>query len=648
MKSAVIGILLTFTALCPPLPAVSQPHFNERAADSLEALLSGKSQLDTSRVSIYLMLSKLYVYKDARKAIAFATEGINLSLKTGITPHPMLYLHQARAYARIPDFSQAERLFDQALSVAENQHDSLNLASIYLAKGWHYYNRRNISLSLQAFSNGLRIGEILQDKTIQGDAWFGTGLVYYIFEDFGGLRTSILKFLSLADHNTQQGRIADAYRLLGVYYRHLGQFQEAIDANQKSYDVAASINDSIQMGAALNHIAWYNYEMGNLEKSLEIYQKNLAFYSDNLLNPLANIYGNMGNIYRDWERYPEAIGYYNKSIDLALKNNDLYNLSWLYKDISDLYERTGDYKQALEHMKLAAVYQDSLASSTYQQKMAGTRALYEAEKSAKELELLSLRLQRNRFLTLALAIGIGLILITALLVMIRSRLKSRERIESMNRKVLELHQTNLRQQMNPHFIFNTLNSIQYYVFQHDKISANNYMTKFASLIRKTLENSRHTAITVKEELETLSLYLDLESLRFKEKFEWDIKVDDEIDTLIYKIPTMLIQPYVENAITHGLMYKENGKGHLHIELRLLNDQILCTIEDNGIGRTKAMEIRRQKNTPHQSMGTTITETRLRLVNELYGQKMQVHYTDLQDIHGDPAGTRVQLNIPVIT
>ena len=174
------------------------------------------------------------------------------------------------------------------------------------------------------------------------------------------------------------------------------------------------------------------------------------------------------------------------------------------------------------------------------------------------------------------------------------------------------------------------------------------MTKFASLIRKTLENSGHTEISIQEELDTLRLYLELEELRFKEKFDWKISVDEEIDTLAFKIPTMLIQPYVENAITHGLMNKENGKGFLQIELQLQDDQILCAVEDNGIGRTKALEIKQQKNNNHHSLGTNITESRLKLVNELYGKSMKVVYTDLVDAGGESAGTKVEINIPIIT
>ena len=239
-----------------------------------------------------------------------------------------------------------------------------------------------------------------------------------------------------------------------------------------------------------------------------------------------------------------------------------------------------------------------------------------------------------------------MILIITALFLIQGRLKARQRIEDMNLTISELTQKNLRQQMNPHFIFNTLNSIQYYVFKNDKISSNNYMTKFAKLIRMTLENSRFTSIPIKEEIEALSLYLELESLRFKGKFDWEINVDEEIDTLLYKMPTMLIQPFVENSIGHGLMHKE-GKGHVSVDLKLDDEVILCTIEDNGIGRDRARAIKKQKEDSHNSLGTTITESRIRLVNSLYGQNMKVIYTDLKDENGNPLGTRVQISVPVM-
>jgi LytS/YehU family sensor histidine kinase len=217
----------------------------------------------------------------------------------------------------------------------------------------------------------------------------------------------------------------------------------------------------------------------------------------------------------------------------------------------------------------------------------------------------------------------------------------------MNRRIAEVTQANLRQQMNPHFIFNTLNSIQYYMYQHDKLATNNYLTKFSSLMRKVLENSQHTAVPLRDELDALNLYLELEKIRFKDKFEYTIKVDEEIDTLLYKVPTMLIQPYVENSILHGLMPSEI-KGLITIDLKLEKEFIMCTIEDNGIGREAALERKKQVDSGRNSYGTQIVSSRLDLVNALYGTSLRTTYTDLKNDQGTAAGTRVEIQIPILS
>jgi tetratricopeptide (TPR) repeat protein len=642
------AFIFSLLILLISLPSFSQPVVNQLKIDSLESALKNLSPADTARIPVLALLAKSYIYKDARQAVAFAQEAADIAGKNHLRINPMVYVYMARAYGRVPDLEKSLEVFKLALAVATEQQDTASMAWVHDATGFHYYNQRNAPSALLEFNKAIEYGEILHDTSLLSEAWYGKVLTYNTFEELQGMYGAIRQYLVYADSTREQRRLSDIYRLLGIYYRSKNQFQDAIDANEKSFKIASSISDSLLMGAALNHMAWYYYEMGNLDKSLDLYHQNISFYKPGGSSALANVYGNIGNIYRDWERYPEAIDNYYKSIELSKKSHDIYNLSWLYEDISKLYERTGDYRQAYENQVLASLYGDSLASMTYQQTLAGARAQYEAEKTAKEVELLSVKLQRNQLLIWMLIGSFALVAAVTTLFITRYRLKSRQRIATMNHTISELNQTNLRQQMNPHFIFNTLNSIQYYVFQNDKISSNNYMTKFASLIRKTLENSRHTEISIKEELDALHLYLELEELRFKEKFEWSISVDEEIDTLTFKIPTMLIQPYVENAITHGLMNKENGKGFLRVELQLHDDQIICTVEDNGIGRTKAMEIRQQKSNNHQSMGLNITESRLKLVNELYGKNMKVIYTDLVDDRGEAAGTRVEINVPIIT
>ncbi len=647
-QNLAVTIIFVLTAMfCIP-HTCGQSRANQHRIDSLQSLLDLTSANDPQKIIILKDLMKSMINKDAKLAVEYGEQAVAIAENLDLPVDPMIYVYIARAYDRMPDNDKALSGFRTAMILATAGKDTLTMAKIHNATGFHFYNLRNVPAALLEFNKALDYARIINDTSVISEAWFGKVLSYNIFEEFDGMFAALQQYIMFADTSTEKRRLSDAYRLLGTYFRSKNNFVNAIGSNQRSFEIAKEIGDSMLMGAALNHMAWYTYEMGDLEKSLDLYNKNLGFYKPGGSNELANVYGNIGNIYRDWERYPEAIYNYNKSIELSEKSNDIYNLSWLYADISKLYERTGDYRQAYENQVLATIYGDSLASLNYQQIMAGARAQYEADKTAKELELVSMKLQRNKLITWISVGGIALLAVFTILLINRARYKARQRIQDMNHTISELNQTNLRQQMNPHFIFNTLNSIQYYVFQNDKIASNNYMTKFASLIRKTLENSRHTHIPIKEELDALHLYLELEELRFKEKFDWTIRVDDEIDTLAYKIPTMLIQPYVENAITHGLMNKEQGKGYLQVELQLQNDRILCTVEDNGIGRAKAYEIKRGKNGNHLSLGTNITESRLKLVNEIYGTKMAVLYTDLTDENGDPAGTKVEITIPIIT
>jgi hypothetical protein len=435
---------------------------------------------------------------------------------------------------------------------------------------------------------------------------------------------------------------------LGDIKRTNERKEEALIDYRKLADDALNTGDSLMAANSLNKLAWTHYEMGALEKSLEAYQEDLELSRQiGNKNLITNCLGNMGNIYRDWNYYEKAIEYYTLSIEVSKEIRDIYNLMWLYRDISQMYADLGRFELAYDNFVLHSAYNDTLMSDDYNRRLLQAQTKYEQEKTESELELMEVRLQRNNYLLYGLA-GLSLLILVITFLLLRTnRLRSRERLEAMNNKISNLTQKNLRSQMNPHFIFNTLNSIQYYVFKNDRIASNDYMTKFAKLIRKTLENSEHPAIPIKEEINALELYLELEALRFKEKFKYQINIDEEIDTYMYKIPTMLIQPYVENAIGHGLMHKD-GKGYIHVGLQLDTDSIICTIEDNGIGRKKAMEIKNNKNKNHKSLGTSITESRLRLVNSLYGKNMKVVYTDLTDEEGNASGTKVMINIPLIT
>ena len=203
----------------------------------------------------------------------------------------------------------------------------------------------------------------------------------------------------------------------------------------------------------------------------------------------------------------------------------------------------------------------------------------------------------------------------------------------------------LRAQMNPHFIFNCLNAINHFIQKNETETASDYLTKFSRLIRMVLQSSSHKYISLHDELETLNLYIGMESVRFKEHFSYSIYCDPKVDIESVQIPPMLLQPFVENAIWHGLMHKKDG-GTLSIDIKEEDETLVCTIQDNGIGRKKAAELKSKSASYKKSMGMQITENRLKMLYSGYGGGPAMKIVDLENEYGEATGTKIILRLPV--
>jgi LytS/YehU family sensor histidine kinase len=226
------------------------------------------------------------------------------------------------------------------------------------------------------------------------------------------------------------------------------------------------------------------------------------------------------------------------------------------------------------------------------------------------------------------------------------RIEEREALNTeFNRRLAEMEMTALRAQMNPHFLFNSLNSIKNYIAQNDPRSASRYLTKFSQLMRLILNNSKAPTVKLADELQALQLYIELEALRFPGRFDHQISVAKGINTETLDIPPLILQPYVENAIWHGLMHREAG-GLLRVAVSLNNQLLSFDIEDNGIGRAQAAALKSKGLVRHKSHGMQITSDRLRMVNQLTGRQTQVEVFDLKNSDGSAAGTRVRVQVPV--
>ncbi len=216
----------------------------------------------------------------------------------------------------------------------------------------------------------------------------------------------------------------------------------------------------------------------------------------------------------------------------------------------------------------------------------------------------------------------------------------RERIAASEMKAL-------RAQMNPHFLYNSLNAIRLFVLQNDSDNADKYLVKFSRLMRLILENSRQEWVTLADELEQLTLYLELEQLRFDNKFDFVVEADPVIDKGRVLIPPMIIQPYIENSILHGIAHKKTP-GHIRVLIKPLDSGLQCTIDDDGVGRKKAGELKSQTVASHKSMGLRVTQERLQLINQQSGQAGGVQVIDKTDGDGGPTGTTVVIQLPTLS
>ena len=217
----------------------------------------------------------------------------------------------------------------------------------------------------------------------------------------------------------------------------------------------------------------------------------------------------------------------------------------------------------------------------------------------------------------------------------------------LQKRMIESQQMALRTQMNPHFIFNALNSIQYYITENDKRAANMYLSTFSTLMRKVLDNSQKSRILLEDELEYLGLYLDIESLRFKGKFRYELHISEAVEIDEVYVPPMLIQPYLENAIQHGLLQKPTDDRLLEISFDQKGEELLiCEIKDNGIGRKQAAALQAKRTNRHQGIGMSNPKARLRILNQLHKYNITVKTEDLMGENGEALGTCIVVQMPV--
>ncbi|WP_299432336.1 histidine kinase [uncultured Aquimarina sp.] len=355
----------------------------------------------------------------------------------------------------------------------------------------------------------------------------------------------------------------------------------------------------------------------------------------------------IANAFAAQEEYDEAIPYLKESIKKATSENDLVVQKDATRKLGEVYREKGEIKKASETFEEYEAIIDKLYIQKEQEISQANRFNRELVQKANRIATLEKDRELNEskyklaFASQELAgqqkviiyslIGLSVLLFLAAYLMYRN-IKQQQYANNL------LALKSLRSQMNPHFIFNALNSVNTFIATSDERAANKYLTDFSLLMRAVLENSEEDFIPLEKEIELLALYVQLEHFRFQDKFEYAIEVDPKIDVKQYMIPPMLLQPYVENAVWHGLRYKEE-KGLLSINFaKTIDDTIEIVISDNGIGREKSIALKTLNQKKQKSQGMSNIKKRITILNKMYKDKVDVFITDLSN----EGGTEVKL------
>lgn len=474
---------------------------------------------------------------------------------------------------------------------------------------------------------------------------------------------------------------------MGNIYLVLKQYDLALKQFERSLVIEKKTNNKLGLAINYQNIGFAHEEKGLLDQALKDYQTSLE-YNEKLDSDIGRVicYNAIAQVYIKKENYNQALAILNEALDKALQLGDQYyisetyiNLGWTQeklnnneeaekslktglqisrayelkifssealKHLSELHAKLGNFEMAYSNYKESKLTEDSITNDRNLNYVNDLIIEYEHESKnnqikelANENEVVRNKLERNKKLFWYTAILISLFT-TMIIIIIRHRQVKQEK------QIITLEQDMLRSQMNPHFIFNSLNSIKLYIINNDKEKAVYYLNKFSKLIRKILIASTEKEMSLEEELDTMQLYINIENIRFQNEIDFEIKVDDGINTSNIKVPSLILQPFLENALWHGLSSKKHNKKivlHVHKDSK---DYINISIQDNGIGRKESEKINSLKVLKRKSVGIAITKARLANFSKRFPKDYKFDIEDLYNEKNRPKGTKVTLQIPL--
>jgi len=642
--------IFTLLLTCLPLLLSAQNKHGQALIDSLLHELP-KQKEDTNKVNVLHTLAFNYLDNGPDEGLKYGNTGLKLSEQLGYKKGTAsLYNIIGRIYAMKGNIAEGLATETKALNLFEEINNKAGIGRCYIAIGIIYLNQCNYPEALKKYLAALKIFEELGDKPNVATCYNNIGTVY---NGQGNNREALKNLTECVRISNEIGmRHTSATALLNMtrIYMNEGKMDEALKTTLTARIINEEIGNKLGVAncysqTARIYLAQKNYSetLKNCYASLKIWE-NFGAGKD-----LAFILEVTGDALRHQKKYNEAEKYYRRTLLLAERIGSLNNIEYTNKDLSAMYEQAGKYKKALSTYKAYIVARDSTFNEENTKKIVRTQMQYDFDKkeSAAKGEQLkkdaahNLQLQQKNIFIYGTLAAIAALLVIGGLLIRQSKLKA-------NHLRIELEQKQLRAQMNPHFIFNCLNSIQHFVVTNDVKNANKYLSGFALLMRQTLENSKEGTIRLRDELAYLENYLALELMRFEDKFTYKINCPDNINTDSIEIPSMIIQPFIENAIRHGLCYLRDKEGKLTVRFYREGGYLFCEIDDNGIGREQSQKLKMGSDLNYQSQGMDLTRQRLALVSKSSGTDYEITVTDKKNSLNKSEGTTIIIKFPITT
>ena len=558
------------------------------------------------------------------------------------------------------NFSKSMELTNLALSLSSSINYKKGIAKSYLYLGRIYRRKKEFETSMTFFVKASKIFEETKDYLNLASLYHSISLIHFDKFDFQKVilyeQKALEKLKLVPNLSTKDSiRYINIYNQLGMANLPLKNNQKAMAYFEKALQVAKLTNMIQMIGITYDNFSKYYSKEGKYAEALKY--TNLAYgfkLKEGDIVDIANSRLDMGILYSKMKQDRTALKYFLSASEL-IDSIDLYEMKEdCYSSLSIVNEKLGDYKNSLKYQIKLMRLKDAFSSKQYNDKLIEIEAKYRNEQVQKENELLknenlikeqNINIEKNEkknlilFLIIFICVGIVLFYYQIKIQEIR-----KQKSEMSNSKELaENRFIAFQARMNPHFIFNALSSIQYLITINDKNSSLLYLSKFAKLLRQVLDNSTVKKVNLLKEIELIRTYIDLESLRFENEFTYHIEIENETDLININIPSMIIQPFVENAILHGLFNKKVD-GKLDIYIANKENHVYCEIKDNGIGRKKSEEINRLKHHKHESQGMQIASERLRIIQSEIIKQEPIEILDLYN-NNEPAGTLIKLILP---